>query len=347
MLSGVNLEARGRCGKPPLFYAIEGGDHAMFDWLLREGISPLQLDDFGHSALSHASEHANLHAVGTLLTLGMDPDVYGDHRNALYLSEDAQVARALIEAGADPQHLQFEMRRTLVGLPAEPSSRLFSATSEDVQRSAQRRFGRKNGERMDDPFWRAMIQSGLSAYAVGGCFEQSPQIGQGAVWSAERFGQSITFLPDGRIIQVGGEHEDGYDPDFCIYNDVFVHHPDGRFEIYGYPEKVFPPTDFHTATRVGELIYLIGSLGYHGQRKPGTTPVYVLDTRSLQIRRLATEGDAPGWIYKHRAVHVQSGQIHVFGGFIETRDGGRAQTRNTGRYALDLKDHVWIKQLDL
>jgi len=25
-------------------------------------------------------------------------------------------------------------------------------------------------------------------------------------------------LPDGRLVSVGGEHEDYYDPDFCIYN---------------------------------------------------------------------------------------------------------------------------------
>jgi hypothetical protein len=27
--------------------------------------------------------------------------------------------------------------------------------------------------------------------------------------------------------------------------------------VYGYPESVFPPTDFHTATLVGEFIYVI------------------------------------------------------------------------------------------
>ncbi len=50
------------------------------------------------------------------------------------------------------------------------------------------------------------------------------------VWCFERYGQSITCLPDGRFVQIGGEHEDSYDRDFCIYNDVFVHRPDGTFE---------------------------------------------------------------------------------------------------------------------
>src|SRR6185503_1846850 len=118
-------------------------------------------------------------------------------------------------------------------------------------------------------------------------------------WSAMRFGQSITRLPDGRIVQVAGEHEDAYDEDFCIYNDVFVHEPGGAITLYGYPEDVFPPTDFHTATLVGDAIYLIGSLGYAGARRYGHTPVFRLDTRTFRIERLAPAGDPPGWIYGH------------------------------------------------
>jgi hypothetical protein len=34
----------------------------------------------------------------------------------------------------------------------------------------------------------------------------------------QRFGQSLTLLPDCRAVQIGGEHEDWYDADFCIYN---------------------------------------------------------------------------------------------------------------------------------
>jgi len=38
------------------------------------------------------------------------------------------------------------------------------------------------------------------------------------IWCFKRVGNTRTRLPDGRIICVGGEHEDFYDPDFCIYN---------------------------------------------------------------------------------------------------------------------------------
>lgn len=43
-----------------------------------------------------------------------------------------------------------------------------------------------------------------------------------AFWCFNRMGMSSTKLDDGRIIYIAGEHEDYYDPDFFIYNDVFV-----------------------------------------------------------------------------------------------------------------------------
>src|SRR5262245_20211093 len=102
---------------------------------------------------------------------------------------------------------------------------------------------------MNNAFWEAMVHSRVSGYQAASDLGL-PAITRPPVWCFQRFGQSITQLPDGRIIEIGGEHEDHYDPDFCIYNDVVVHRGDGAFDIFGYPEDVFPPTDFHTATLV-------------------------------------------------------------------------------------------------
>jgi hypothetical protein len=77
----------------------------------------------------------------------------------------------------------------------------------------------------------------------------------------------IPELPPGRVIEIPGEHEGFYDTNFCIFNDVIVHRGDGSFDIYGCPLDIFPPTDFHTATLVGNSIYIIGSLGYRGARR--------------------------------------------------------------------------------
>ena len=111
----------------------------------------------------------------------------------------------------------------------------------------------------------------------------------------------MTTARDGRILLIAGEHEDYYDPDFYIYNDVVVRHPDGRIDIFGYPRDVFPPTDFHTATLVGNDIVIIGSLGYLEERKPATTPVTVLDLETFTISKVVTSGPAPGWIHYHEA----------------------------------------------
>ena len=74
------------------------------------------------------------------------------------------------------------------------------------------------------------------------------------MWCFDRFGTSKTALEDGRTVHIGGEHEDFYDPDFHIYNDVIVVSSSGQVAIYGYPLEAFPPIDFHSATLVGKTI---------------------------------------------------------------------------------------------
>jgi len=96
-----------------------------------------------------------------------------------------------------------------------------------------------------------------------------PATGAGPTWSFDRFGQSVTEMPDGRTVYIGGEHEDHYDPDFCIYNDVAVKYPDGAVDFYCYRKSDFPPTDFHSASLVGKKIVIIGGLGYVEERIPG------------------------------------------------------------------------------
>src|SRR5581483_9798876 len=117
-----------------------------------------------------------------------------------------------------------------------------------------------NPQRMDNPFWKAMVHSGCNAYLARRTFGDTERFGQ-PVWCYDRFGRTTTLLPDGRIVEIAGEHEDWYDADFCIYNDIVIFDGKGNFEILGYPERVFPPTDFHSATLVRDSIYIIGSLG--------------------------------------------------------------------------------------
>jgi hypothetical protein len=180
------------------------------------------------------------------------------------------------------------------------------------------RFGRFNPERMNNPVWEWIIRCQLSAYGVSQRLKGPSAFNAGPGWCFQRFGQSSTSLPDGRVVLIGGEHEDSYDPDFYIYNDTVVRHPDGRLEIFGYPKRVLPPTDSHSATLVGSRIILVGCLGYPEERKAGTTPVFSLDLNTFAITPVATSGSAPGWIHAHTAVLSDDGaSILVRGGKLD------------------------------
>jgi ankyrin repeat protein len=341
---GSDKKVRGRCGQLPLFYAIENGHVPMLKWLLEIGTDIEQTDDFGHTALITAVESCHDESVDVLLAAGANVNQESKTGTALAYASTRTISMKLMEAGADPQHLGGEGRRAILGYPSEPDRDLLEASASEFQQNRSRRFGTQNPEITNNPFWEGMTRSGISAYQAGILFEIENKFDgkYTPIWCAQRFGQSITFLPDGRIVRVAGEHEDGYDPDFCIYNDVIVHAPEGDVTIYGYPESVFPPTDFHTATLIGDNIYLIGSLGYQGTRQYGKTPVYRLDTTTFQIERVETSGNKPGWVYKHRAILSTPHEIRIFAGeILSLADGQEVHSNNSKAFILDIERRVW------
>ena len=219
----------------------------------------------------------------------------------------------------------------------------------------QTRYGTAHPEWVENTLWEEAIREEWTGYAlcqhlgveVESRFRQDFSHSSyrermpGPFWSWQRFGRTSTPLPDGRVIHIAGEHEDYYDPDFCIYNDVVVEYPGGRREFYLYPKDVFPPTDFHSATLVGRDIILIGSLGYQDLRRIGETQVLKLDTRTLRIEPVATTGAAPGWISRHIAELVGATDILVAGGKVDTGDG---YGPNTGVFQLDLTTMTWQRR---
>jgi hypothetical protein len=230
----------------------------------------------------------------------------------------------------------------LLGFRIDPTAADLLATPEQYQAGKHRRFGKANPELMNDPFWLAMIHSGVDAYQAAVKYEGRHKRAKDPIWCASRYGQSWTLLDNGKMILVAGEHEDSYDPDFCIYNDVWVQHPDGRFDIYGYPGELFPPTDFHTATLVGTQLWLIGSLGYRQKRCMGTTQVFVLDLLTMKMRRIDTGGASPGWISRHRARLVDAQTIEVQGGKVcILRGAEEAYEPLEGAYRLNIRKAIW------
>ena len=218
------------------------------------------------------------------------------------------------------------------------------------------RFGSANPERMEMSFWEWMIQGGAAnssnqrewqgagygPYEARKILGIADEPGYRPTWTFQRMGATRTKLPDGRVICVGGEHEDSYDPDFYIYNDVVLIGPDGHIEIYGYPKEVFPPTDFHSATPAGGSLVIIGSIGYVPDRRPGFTPVFSLDLSTYRMSEVATIGDMPGWIARHEAQLVSDDLITIRGGRVfRYRNEKQEFRRNIEDYELNLRSGIW------
>lgn len=210
------------------------------------------------------------------------------------------------------------------------------------------RFGVANPERMNNPFWEWEIRrrlDGDGVYPSKVRRELGIESGEEAfipTWTFSRMGQTETVLADGTRVFIAGEYEDWYDPDFQIYNDVIVVAPSGEVSIFGYPREIFPPTDFHTATLIGERIIVIGSLGYPEDRRAGMTQVFELSLADYSMKRLPSIGDAPGWIHHHETeldgeegILVSSGQVQ------EEIDGKKRMWRNRSTFAYQLVTGNW------
>ncbi len=207
------------------------------------------------------------------------------------------------------------------------------------------RRGMGNPEVTTNPVWVWTIEQKLDAYRANQAFDGPPSKEAGPGWSFFRYGRTETTLPDGRVIKIGGEYEDYYDPDFYIYNDVIVTDAAGHTEVFGYTEDAFPPTDFHTADLVDDRIVVIGNLSYPPVRKD-KVQVLTLDTASYRIERLEPAGESPPWLYKHVSERVDNGRaILVRGGefaLVQTH----SLVENIDDWRLDLETCRWERLTD-
>lgn len=227
-----------------------------------------------------------------------------------------------------------------------PSPQTFGVTRQLFDEWRSPRYGKTNPEKVESPVWEWLTQSKLSGYASAEMMKGPSPFDEGPTWSFDRFGQSETKLEDGRTIYIAGEHEDHYDPDFFIYNDVVVRDKQGNYEFYCFPESIFPPTDFHSATLIGDKIVLIGSLGYPEKREQGKTQVAILDLAEFAFSLINVDGEHPGWIHDHEAsFDPDSGSIRVTKGLIYEGEA-KPFRENIDDWSLDCMTWSWTRLTD-
>jgi ankyrin repeat protein len=339
---GADRDATGRAGSTAMAYAIEGNHAETLRWLLTNGWDVQRpVDQFHASPLRHAVQHDHAECVRLLIEAGADiydEDEYGF--DLLHEAVSPAVIWVLHDAGLAMDRVPSEQRVRL--LPVN-DGQPFAVSAADYQDFHARRFGRSNPEEMGNAFWNEMVRSRCSGYAArekaGGQNYEPPY--DRPVWCFARFGQSLTRLPSGQFVEIGGEHEDFYDPDFCIYNDVVVHDGRGGFRIFGYPQEIFPPTDFHTATWLDGALYIIGSLGYLDARRPGETPVFRLNCETWRMEPVPSCGQVPGWIHSHQARAESDGTILIWGGKIWD---GQDLVDNQETFCFDPRTGQWTEK---
>ncbi|WP_414528001.1 ankyrin repeat domain-containing protein [Nodularia chucula] len=330
-------------GKTSLMYAIENNRFQILQWLIDKGCDVEATDEFGTTALMVAVERDHPECVKILLEAGAKANRENNyHEKVIQQTNNIEIVRMLLAVGEDINNVNDEMLRLLMGVSKND---ILHISKSQYLAGKHRRFGKSNPELMEVDFWKAMVSSGFRAYKAQQTFNDTNyHESHQPVWCFDRFGRTVTQLPDGKIVVIAGEHEDYYDPNFCIYNDVVVSQGDGNFQIYGYSEDVFPPTDFHSATLVGKYIYIIGSLGYLNERICDHTPVYRLHCETFTIDTVKTSGENPGWIYKHTAYYQEPNQICISGGKILAIVNQKQQwLTNANSYTLDLKKFRWTR----
>lgn len=117
--------------------------------------------------------------------------------------------------------------------------------------------------------------------------------------------------------------------------------PSGEIHVYQYPQNVFSPTDGHSATLIGNEVWIIGFVRYICER--GTkAQVHVLDLTTMRISLRSTTGEDPGWLSHHTVTGVEDD-------VIEVEYGPKCRARSmvqAGKWTLHTGDLRWERNTD-
>ena len=343
---GANFDTTPTSKSSPLECAVQSRNPDVLSFYLDLGHEyvPSHLAD--HGPIRIAMDYGNEEMARITYEAYKDsPDIHRYLNEALDDDEQGEYARWLLAIGANSTKLEPSARRILIGHDKFDGDPLDGITKEQYRQDRSPRFGTANPEEVTSAYWLAMIHSRSNGYRARMKFSDEPTFACGPtedpVWCADRFGQTFTYLPDGRVIEIAGEHEDSYDPDFRIYNDVFVHELDGNTRIFLYPRDVFPPTDFHSATLVEPWIYIIGSLGYQEDRPEDSIAVYRLNTVDFHIEHVETQNPPNFQLYDHDARLTGSELVLTGGRHFSRKDTEFTPQVNTHTITLNLDTLTW------
>ncbi|MFC4996057.1 hypothetical protein [Rubritalea tangerina] len=168
----------------------------------------------------------------------------------------------------------------LMSSPAENTTKVTKKHSSNGVMLA----GVQAAQDMTNPFWSTVCRRSLMPIKP-----MPPSMSEffrlQAMLSYERFGMSETKLEDGRTILIAGEHEDYYDPDFFIYNDVIVKDANERFKSSAIPKTSFQPLTF-TVPLSSATVSTSLAPWLHRQAQEKDTPVYYLDLKDYTIHQV-------------------------------------------------------------
>lgn len=337
--SGADVNACTEFGSSPIFEAVVANDREIVRLLLENGADPnaewrLESENGVSSSLSTK--------VATWVFQKLIPKTPAVILTPASECNDPEIARTLVDYGVPVEDFDHSLGDCMfhhaTGAALIPHIEL---TADMYNTGSMPKFGKTNPDRIEKDFWVSQIQTYKPGYSAAyDLFGKGYKSTRGIpVWSFQRFGRSYTTLQNGDLVLIAGEHEDHYDSDFNIYNDVTVLDGKGGVVHYSYPKDVFPPTDFHTATLFADHILLIGSLGHSDARRIGETQVFRLNLGDFSISSVETSGQSPGWISNHTA-DLDGTVITISGGKVQTNEG--YLDRNTV-YTLDTATMVWAK----
>lgn len=103
----TNLRFQDRRGLTPLHHAARSGHTEIIDWLVDQGADLHAQNKHGHEPIAVAAEDKKTDSVACLLKHGANPNANGGHfrgtiLHRAILNKSAEIVKALLAAGADP-----------------------------------------------------------------------------------------------------------------------------------------------------------------------------------------------------------------------------------------------------